>query len=129
MSNREQGFTLLEVLLAGFILFLTLTTLTEVYRGALLSSGKAEQVLSMTGPISPIRVMISDALVDGGVLAGAGNYGDLDYQWSATLAYEGRPSAVVLEETPNVRYFLWDIDLKVTKGNLVRQYNFRELSW
>ena len=129
MISRVQGFTLLEVLLAGFILFLTLTSLTEVYRGALLSSGKAEQVLSMTGPIPPIRVIITNALVEDGLQAGEGTYGDLDYTWSATLAYEGRPSLAVLEETPMARYFLWDIDLKVTKGKLVRRYNFRELSW
>lgn len=129
MNNRERGFTLLEVLLAGFILFLTLTSLTEVYRGAILSSGKAEQVLSMTGPILPIRVMISEALVDGGARFGEGNYGEVDYKWAATLAYEGRPALTVLEETPNARYFLWDLDIKVTKGNLVRQYNFSELTW
>ena len=33
MSPRQQqGFTLLEVLLAGFILFLTIATMTMVYR-------------------------------------------------------------------------------------------------
>jgi len=129
MSNREQGFTLLEVLLAGFILFLTLTALTEVYRGALLSSSKAEQVLSMTGPIPSIRIIISDAVIEGGARSGEGSYGGLDYAWAATLAYQGRPSLAILEETPNTKFFLWDINVKVTKGNLVRDYNFRELSW
>jgi len=129
MNPRAQGFTLLEVLLAGFILFLTLTSLTEVYRGALLSSGKAEQVLSMTGPIPSIRIIISDMVIEGGARSGEGSYGDLEYAWSATLAYEGQPSLAVLEEMPKARYFLWDIDLKVMKGNLVRHYNFRELSW
>jgi hypothetical protein len=128
MSN-QRGFTLLEVLLAGFILFLVLTSLTEIYRGALLSSGKAEQALSMTGPVPSIRVMISDALVEDGRRSGEGSYGDLDYAWKATLAYEGRPSLAVLEETPKAKYFLWNIALTVTRGGLIRQYGFREVSW
>ena len=129
MSTKQHGFTLLEVLLAGFILFLTLTTLTEVYRGALLSSSKAEQVLSMTGPIPSIKAIISDAVIEGGERSGEGSYGGLDYAWVATLAYQGRPTLAILEEAPNAKFFLWDIRVKVIKGNLVRDYNFRELSW
>jgi Tfp pilus assembly protein PilV len=60
--SSQRGFSLLEVLLAGFILFLVLSSMTLVYRGAILSSAKAESAITFTSSIMPIKQLIADRL-------------------------------------------------------------------
>ena len=57
--NRQRGFTLLEVLIAGFILFLVISSMTFVYRGAFLSSNKAESAIKFTAAIPSIKQLVS----------------------------------------------------------------------
>ena len=63
-NKKSAGFTLLEVLLAAFILFLVITSVTLVYRGAILSSGKAERSLLISGSVPSIRMIITEAFRD-----------------------------------------------------------------
>ena len=128
MKGRERGFTLLEVLLAGFILFLVLTSMTQVYRGAMLASGKAEKTLSLVASVPAIRIIVSEAITESLARSGEGSYGEIDFTWTAALAYEGLPPFDLRRDAPDIIYYLWDVDLKVTQGNLARQYEFRELS-
>ena len=128
MSRREKGFTLLEVLLSGFILFLVITSVAQIYQGALLSSGKAEEAISVTAAVPMIRALVSDAVTASRVLAGQGTYGELSYIWTATMTYKGLPSKLVLDENPDIVYYLWDIRLQVSKNGSVRKFYFRELS-
>lgn len=133
MIDRNRGFTLLEVLLAGFILFLTLTSMTLIYRGAILSSAKAEEALSVTAAIPSIRVLIAESFqenVKRGSRTGEGTFGDVIYRWKATVSIEGRPSAVFQEDSGlsyPIKYLLWDIEFSATKNGYSRQYRFTEL--
>ncbi len=133
MRGNQRGFTLLEVLLAGFILFLVLTSMTLVYRGALLSSAKAEASLVMTAAVPSIRILITESIRQSSHISdhgGSGSFGNLDYQWVATLAYEGQPSIIAQEDArTKFRYYLWDIDINLSQGNARRNYQFREISW
>ena len=95
LQAKQRGFTLLEVLLAGFILFLVLTSMTLVYRGAMLSSSKAERSLLMSAAVPSVRSLITESLRSDSPNAshrGADSFGDMDYTWDATLTYTGRPS-------------------------------------
>lgn len=133
-SNRQRGFTLIEVLIASFILFVTISTMTLVYRGALLSSGKAEKSLSVSVTVLPIRQIISDGFRNGNFSElgqGTGAYGAFDYEWQATLSYVGLPPVVVQEDSglaSELRYYLWDIQLIIKRAEDVRQFQFKELS-
>lgn len=133
MRAKQHGFTLIEVLLASFILFLVLTSMTMVYRGALLSSTKAERSLSVSAAVPSIRILVTDKFrntVNTGSHRGIGRYGDLGYKWVATLAHIGQPSTILQEDSGRqLRYFLWDIQLTVTLDSVSRSYDFRELSW
>ena len=130
---KQRGFTLLEVLIAGFILFLVLSSMTLVYRGALISSSKAEKVLVIASAVPSIRVLITESFRQGSVTnthKGSGLFGDLEYQWMANLAQTGMPSDIIQQDSGRqLRYFLWDIELTISNGNAVRKYKFRELSW
>ena len=133
MRVKQGGFTLLEVLLAGFILFLVLSSMVLVYRGAMLSSSKAERSLLISAAVPPIRSLITERLREKAPIAnhnGAGRYADMEYRWVATLTDIGRPSAIVEEDAGvTLRYFLWDVEVTVSRGDARRNYRFREISW
>lgn len=133
----SQGFTLIEVLVASFILFLVISTMTMVYRGAMLSSHKSERVLKFTTVIEPIaqkiRIQIQSPSDQGG-FNGNGVMGDITYSWSATKAQESKaPLVFDLElgevSSGNKTYSLWDITLELKANGASRQYQFNEVSW
>lgn len=135
MQAKQQGFTLLEVLLAGFILFLTISVTTLIYKGALLSSVKAERSLAISAAAPAIRRLVTEQVRNiGGAnnSLGDGRYGDIEYRWQAALISIGKPSLVLVElndlEDTQV-YSLWNVELSLQKGPLVKNYNFTELSW
>lgn len=107
--------------------------MTLVYRGAMLSSGKAERSLLMSAAVPPIRSLITERLRQNAPLAndsGTGRYADMDYRWVAILTDIGRPPVVIEEDAGvELRYFLWDIELTVSLNDAQRNYRFREISW
>ena len=133
MRANINGFTLLEVLLAAFILFLVLVTTTDIYRGALLSSSKAQNSLILSAAIPPIRILVTDVMQNNygnSITEGTGQYGDLEYSWEASQAYVGEPSIVIQEDAgTSVKYFLWNVRLTLQLADLKRVYYFRELTW
>ena len=129
--GKQGGFTLLEVLLAGFILFLVLSSMTMVYRGAMLSSGKAERALKLTSSIMPIKQIIAQQLHAGDgekKLAGDGRYGHLNYTWTGTVTHQGY-YRVQDDPQASINYYLTKIDMRVTDGDAAREYAFSELTW
>ena len=135
MQAKQRGFTLLEVLLAGFILFLTISVTTLIYKGALLSSGKAERSLAISAAAPAIHRLVTEQVRNiGGAnnSLGDGRYGDIEYRWQAALIYIGKPSLALVElnglQDTQV-YSLWNVELSLQKGPLVKNYNFTELSW
>ena len=134
LTTKQSGFTLLEVLLAGFILFLTIMAMTLVYRGALLSSAKAEQSLSVVASVPSIRAIISEKFhrsVSEGIYFGSGVFGSVNFSWVATLRLEAEPNRIFADDSGldvEFRYSLWDVELTLTKGNLIRRYSFSEVS-
>gem|GEM_PF-1563203 len=133
MPRRHGGFTLLEVLISGFILFLALTAMSEVYRGALLSSIKAESALQISSAVPSIHSNIVEVMRENSnsdLRYGEGKFGHLEYSWKAMPIYEGEPSQFLQEDYGDeIRYFLWQIDLEVTNKTQTRGYSFLEVSW
>ena len=134
LKNRKAaGFTLIEVLLAGFIMFLVLTTMTQVYQGALLSSKKAETTLRISGAVPSIHAKIIGSIrQNSGSQShrGDGQFGALRYNWVAKLTHQGEPSMFLQEDSGRkIRFFLWHVDLEVTDKTRIRHYSFTELSW
>tara|TARA_B110000208_G_scaffold191706_1_gene259682 strand:+ start:59 stop:484 length:426 start_codon:yes stop_codon:yes gene_type:complete len=139
-KHKHSGFTLLEVLISGFILFMVVASTTLVYQGALLSSGKAEQSLIFATAVSPIRRIVSEYIhakvslkeTNQVAIEGEGVYGALRYQWVATVSHIGIPQEIFRESGylgADFRYLLWDIELKLQGSNMQRNYKFSEVTW
>ena len=82
-QKLAQGFTLVEVLVSGFILFLVLAAMTDLYRGAILGSSKAEQSLKISSAVSFVRANLSASLRANPPLQegkGNGKFGEVYYR-------------------------------------------------
>ncbi|MDN4503138.1 prepilin-type N-terminal cleavage/methylation domain-containing protein [Alteromonadaceae bacterium BrNp21-10] len=139
LSDNQRGFTLIEVLIAGVILFMVIATTTLVYRSALLSSRKAEQVMAMSGFLPIIIKNVNEELQqqDRGSSTrfhGEGKVLQVSYQWSATLLQAKSAMSVIdsfsgefIKQPP--RYRLWQVELELKSGSGQRQYQYEYLTY
>ena len=139
MLNKHQGFTLIEVLIAGVILFMVIASTTLVYRSALLSSNKAQQTLVITGYLPIILDNITEQLhlQDLGtqtVLQGEGSFMEVSYHWQANLLQAKSAmkrldsfSGELVEQA--ARYRLWQMDLELNVGTSTKHYQYEDLTY
>ena len=131
-ENNQSGFTLLEVLIASVILFSVIVTSTLVYRGAILSSDKAEQALSVSVAAHAIQRIVTDdfrQLNDRSQQFGEGRYGEVTYSWRAEETNKGTRAGAGDGSTPAREFSLWQIHLTISKGKMTKQFQFSEISW
>ena len=131
-ENSQAGFTLLEVLIASVILFSVIVTSTLVYRGAILSSDKAEQALSVSVAAHSIQRIVTDEfrqLKDRSQPSGEGRYGEVTYRWRAEETHKGTRTIAADGSTPAREFSLWRIHLTISKGKMTKQFQFSEISW
>lgn len=134
---KQKGFTLLEVLVASFILFIVISTMTMVYRGAILSSEKAERSVQISASVSAIQAAIANQVHSSHsmqVLNGQGTMGKIAYQWRAEKTAQALEpntfNADIGSFVPGERSFgLWTVYLDVQYQNTHKQYQFSEVSW
>ena len=135
--NKQKGFTLIEVLVASFILFLVITAMTMVYRGSMLSSFKAERALKFAALVDPIaeniRLEIQDSLSET-QLSGQGTMGEITYSWNAVTIQQAKAPLIFDAElgelsSGNKVYTLWGITMQLKLNTAVREYQFNEVTW
>ncbi|PCH94203.1 MAG: hypothetical protein COB83_12275 [Gammaproteobacteria bacterium] len=134
--NKKKGFTLIEVLVASFILFLVIAAVTMVYRGAVLSSHKAERALQFSSLVDPISEQIRLQLQSSAnnELQGQGNMGAVTFNWLAIQAFQAKAPALLDAESGDISlgnktFRLWHVTLELKLKNTVRNYQFSEVSW
>lgn len=137
--RENKGFTLIEVLVASVILFASIAMVSMVYRGAFLSSEKANSHIVISGVLPSVLSTIKNTIRQQGNLSNTqlsakNATWDVDYQWQAQLiANKGAPQKLdpfthQLTIQP-LKYKLWKVTLTLTYKNLTKQYQFNELSW
>ncbi|OKY24659.1 prepilin-type N-terminal cleavage/methylation domain-containing protein [Thalassotalea sp. PP2-459] len=135
--NKSRGFTLIEVLVASFILFLVIASITLVYRGAILSSGKAERTLLFSAAVETISESIKAKIQTSGqqeIMEEQGEWGRVTFSWVAKPAFVSAPPERVslasgeLEKSIN-QFVLWNVELQLSIDKASRVYQFNEVSW
>jgi len=137
--KKTSGFTLVEILVASVILFASIAMVSMVYRGAYISSDKADGHINITGVLPAVLATIRDDIRARGnsnltELKNEANMWDVNYQWQASLLqHKSPPKRYDLDSgsfvIPAKKYKLWQVDLTLKRDNLVKQYQFNELSW
>jgi prepilin-type N-terminal cleavage/methylation domain-containing protein len=136
-SKKSSGFTLIEVMIAGVILFIALTSMTLVYRTAAISSMKASSNVNFSSNIGLIMNTIQGQIRNNNITEetmGSGVVGGASYQWSTKLI-ENKGAAKRFDvdegmwvEQPK-KFYLWHVELVVEQEQRIRTYHFKELSW
>ena len=138
-SHRAHGFTLVEVLVASVILFSSLAAVTLIYRGALLSSTKANQEMASTSVVPVILQHIRSQIRANGnneaeELSGSGEEWEVNYNWQAVIkSYKPAPPIFDVDSgqyvTQPLKYKLWQVELTMNTQGTERSYSYEELSW
>jgi len=134
--KKAKGFTLIEVLVSSFILFLVLAAITMVYRGALLSSNKAERTLKFSSMVEPISEQIRLQLQSStnNEFQGQGSMGEVTFKWVAEQEFSKKAPALLDAEAGSLTqgskiFRLWHVSLTLQLNNATREYYFKEVSW
>jgi len=135
MNSKNFGFTLIEVLIASFIIFIVLASFTLVYRGALLSSHKAQISVDNVAYTSLIVNKITDQLslsAQQSMAQGQGEIFNATYQWQAKVIKIAKPPARYfggeLTQSDN-QIKLWQISLAVTTQSATRHFEYEDTTW
>ena len=134
--TRQDGFTLLEVLIAATILFTVLAVATETYRNSLLASGRAEGAVALLTPLPLITSSIRSQLRSNPVekLQGRADVLGVDCEWeAATIRYGAPPARFDPDSTDFIsykpRFRLYDVRLRLRRGTQERVYLYQEIAW
>ena len=139
LPSSNQGFTLIEILVASVILFSAIAMVSLVYRGAFLSSEKANNHITITGVLPSVLSTIKQSIRNKGnstanQLSDKNSTWGVDYHWNANLI-ENKSAPRKLDpftqqlDNPPLKYKLWLVHLTLVTNGLTKEYNFNELSW
>ncbi|MDX2370002.1 MAG: prepilin-type N-terminal cleavage/methylation domain-containing protein [Colwellia sp.] len=137
--SKDNGFTLIEVLVASVILFASIATVSMIYRGAFLSSEQANKHVNISGVMPSLLANVrSDIRTQGNTfesqLGDQGNAWSVQYQWQANLVqHKSAPQRLDVDTgdyvNPPIKYKLWLVELDVQYQSISKHYQFYEMSW
>jgi hypothetical protein len=131
-----RGFTLVEVLVAGLIMFMVLAAATLSFRGAVVASERATLVTELLAPLPWITPAIRAVLMADPAeeQAGEGEMFGVSYRFHATSVRFGAPPprfdpdlTDFVEYPP--RFRLYDVRLELERGAERRSFIYQELAW
>jgi len=137
LNKKQRGFTLIEVLIAGFILIIVISAMTFVYRTSVISSIKASKSVKLSGSVNLIASTIKNKIRNTNAtspLTGEGSIDGVNYKWhTELLSNKGAPPRFDAEggsfESQQSKFFLWQVQLTVTYKTLSKNFQFKEVSW
>lgn len=143
--KKNQGFTLVEVLVAGLILFLTLGAGLRAYEVAMNGSYRAAQHLKMLQVTEFVQAHIHKAINDEvqdaeqtgrqiNELAGQTNLMEVAINWQAVLFERGSPPRrydenIGAEADFEPRFFKFQVTLRLTLNKRAQSFTYTELAW
>lgn len=133
MNHKQSGFTLIEALVAGIILFAAIAVSTQVYRGALMASQTAEKLNRTQSAVVLLKSGIRHRL-DQGESSGEGQFDGLAYQWQAEVIETAYQYTSGFGDGQENRRSTGGAELRKTGislsiGNPERQQAWRQYQW
>jgi len=134
-KNTHQGFSLIEVLIASFITFISLSVFTLVFRGAILSTDKAEESVIGSSVARLAANQISAEIRSNHAkssLSGSGIALGANYSWQAQVISVAKPPArfegTELTQADH-RLKKWQVSFQITYQDSSSNFQYEELSW
>ena len=139
MVKQNRGFTLVEVLIASVILFMSVAVVSEIFRTSFVASEKAELRIAEAGLVPAMVNLIQEDIrqqttAKTKALSGEGVLWGKAYRWQAErLAFAAPIDRYDVdtgkEQSYGKRYLLWQVSMSVGVEPKVRHYQFKEFSW
>lgn len=131
----NQGFTLVEILIAMTILFATIVSGLMAYQNALSGSERAGQAMVLLAQVTPVQQHIRQQLMAEPLqMSGRGNFGEISFEWHAELdSFKSPPDRFdadtgdFVEEPP--RFRLQTVTLTLYNQQRQRSFHYQELTW
>jgi|TARA_Y100001937_G_scaffold112376_1_gene159914 prepilin-type N-terminal cleavage/methylation domain-containing protein len=137
VKSKAAGFTLIEVLIAATILFTVVAAVSQVYQGATKASMSASRSVEVSALVPLLADTISFHLRQADVsrpISQQGILNDYQFSWTASVIRRGSPPAKFEFETDSYttfdeKFYLWQVELQLTKDSYSQQFEFTTLSW
>lgn len=135
--SPPKGFTLIEVLIAATILFTVIAVVSQSYRNATTASEKASRSVELVGVVPLLLDTIRFRLRQADVSQSIDQEGVLNgfvFSWQARVIKTGAPPDRLDPEDGGTvsfddKFYLWQVDLSVSKQQYIQQFSFNELTW
>lgn len=137
LANPPNGFTLVETLIAAVIAFFAITTLSLVFNSAFQTQTQVEKRMSILQQVpmavEDIKLRITSSS-QSEALSGRGFLDRAEYQWQAQVVKTAFPPNIIDFESGSSRtsdgeFYLWLVNLEVTSGAWLKEYQFNVVSW
>lgn len=126
----------MEVLVAGFILFLAVSIASTVYSAALKSKANATRSIQISSYVPLIRDDIKVQLrnENGGITQGNGQFLGVRYRWQANRKdsksmFKSAEEMLSEKSTGNRQVTLWNVTLTVELGTYSEAFTFSATGW
>ncbi|GAB2921881.1 PilW family protein [Rheinheimera gaetbuli] len=135
--QKQQGFTLIEVLIASSILFLAIAIAVISFSATRQTSVMATERIALHTPLNIIVDQVETALRPAAAetLSGEGRLGSVAYRWQANLNSRYSPKAIPTNEQDGSqaqvenRFLLFDIQIQLESAGAKRSYSYQKLGW
>jgi type II secretory pathway pseudopilin PulG len=137
-KSKQQGFTLIEILVAGTILFIVLVAVSQSYKTSVNNSDRAATVLENYATVPYLTETIAHYLHQSNpneVIEQEGVLDERRFSWRAEVAERGRaPERMSADsgdfETQPERFYLWNVELTLYVSNeRAETFSYQELTW
>lgn len=139
MNKKQTGFTLIEILVASVILFATITLVSDMFRGAFISSERANRHVTISG-IMPIALKQVQAALRHQAKSSEQSASGSNVFWGVTVNWQAQrvafKSAPPLydynlgeyQQVPD-KYSFWKVNAQFSYGETFTEYEYYEVSW
>ncbi len=136
MRGKATGFTLIEVLIAGSIMFIVLVMVTDSFLTARNSARHADNIITMLQPVPLVKADIQQQLQQnpGQEASGTLRYNGIQYHWRASLTNRGAPAPRYELDSGMTtqfaeRFYLFQIELTCIFQTQQKTLSYTELVW
>lgn len=134
--TKNNGFTLIEVLIAAIILFSALALISDIFKSAMLSSSKAvinSQYYQITpSAISAIKANLREEVNGKNIQATEGTVilFDINYHWEANRVSFKTPAYSEFDDfIPAPRFSVYNVQVVAKQYDKQRNFSFEVATW
>lgn len=130
--KKNEGFTLIEVLIASVIMFSVVALTALVYSNSAIATSKSQRAIRIASMLPLLQEDIESNLFHSlqNEVSGEGMINSVEFRWNAkVLRAEHMLQNAMSADLNNKRSYIWDVTLRVQLKNIIRIYEYQEFTY